>query len=77
MATPHVTGLVATLMEHYSEFRSNPAMLRAHMMATAIAHNDVTGKSFDYGLGKRLGLPRALGAVRRRRVVNDLDLGVA
>ena len=25
-------------------------MLRAHMMATAVAHNDVTAKSFDYGL---------------------------
>ena len=55
MATPHVTGLVATLMEHYSEFRSNPAMLRAHMMASAVAHNDVTAKSFDYGLGQVSG----------------------
>src|SRR5215471_17458327 len=55
MATPHVTGLVATLMEHYPEFRSNPAMLRAHMMATAVAHNDVTAKTFDYGLGKVSG----------------------
>ena len=55
MATPHVTGLVATLMEHYPEFRSNPALLRAHMMATAVAHNDVTAKSFDYGLGQVSG----------------------
>jgi len=51
MAAPHVTGLAATLMEHYPEFQGNPALLRAHMMASAIAHNDVTAKSNDYGLG--------------------------
>jgi subtilase family serine protease len=55
MATPHVTGLAATLMEHYSEFRTNPAMLRAHLMATAAVHGDVTAKTFDYGLGKVAG----------------------
>src|SRR5262249_15039902 len=55
MATPHVTGLAATLMEHYSEFRDHPALLRAHMMATSIAHDDVTGKSNDYGLGQVSG----------------------
>ncbi len=55
MATPHVTGLAATLMEHYSEFRQNPALLRAHMMATAVAHDDVTAKSNDYGLGQVSG----------------------
>ena len=37
MATPHVTGLAATLMEHYPELRGRPALLRAHLMATAIA----------------------------------------
>ena len=47
MATPHVSGLAATLMEHYPEFQDHPALLRAHMMATAIAHDDVTGKSND------------------------------
>ncbi len=55
MATPHVTGLAATLMEHYPEFRDNPALLRAHMMASAIAHADVTRKSNDYGLGQVSG----------------------
>ena len=30
-------------------------MLRAHLMATAIAHDDVTGKSNDYGLGRVSG----------------------
>ncbi len=52
MATPHVTGFAATLMEHYPEFKSNPPLLRAVMMATTIAHNDVTGKSNDYGVGR-------------------------
>ena len=52
---PHVTGLVATLMEHYPEFQNNPALLRAHMMASAIAHDDVTGKSNDYGIGRVSG----------------------
>jgi Subtilase family/CARDB len=55
MATPHVSGLAATLMEHYPEFRSKPALLRAHMMASAVAHDDVTGRSNDYGLGRVSG----------------------
>ena len=33
----------------------DPALLRAHLMATAIAHDDVTGKSNDYGLGRVSG----------------------
>ena len=33
----------------------HPALLRAHLMATAIAHDDVTGKSNDYGLGRVSG----------------------
>ena len=55
MATPHVTGLVATLMEHYPEFQNNPPLVRAHMMSSAIAHDDVTGKSNDYGIGRVSG----------------------
>ena len=55
MATPHVSGLAATLMEHYPEFQDHPALLRAHMMATAIAHDDVTGKSNNFGLGRVSG----------------------
>jgi subtilisin family serine protease len=54
MATPHVTGLAATLMEHYPSLKFNPALLRAHMMATAIAHG-VPGKSNEYGLGRASG----------------------
>ena len=55
MATPHVTGLVATLMDHYPDFHGRPALLRAHMMATAIGHEDVTDKSNVYGLGRVSG----------------------
>jgi hypothetical protein len=42
MATPHVTGVAATLMEHYPEFRTLPHLTRAHLMATALLHDDVT-----------------------------------
>jgi subtilisin family serine protease len=59
MATPHVSGLAATLMEHYADFRWRPYLLRAHMMATAIPHDNVTtpannssGGRNDYGLGR-------------------------
>ena len=55
MATPHVTGLAATLMDHYPDLRGRPALLRAHLMATAIAHDDVTGGSDLYGLGRVSG----------------------
>jgi len=50
-AAPHVAGLAATLIEHYP-FELDPAMLRAHLMATAMAHNNVTGRSNEYGLGR-------------------------
>lgn len=59
MATPHVSGIAATLMEHYSDFRDRPYLLRAHLMATAILHNDDTtpvnnssGGRNTYGLGR-------------------------
>ena len=55
MAAPHVTGLAATLMQHYTYFKGRPALVRAHLMATAIAHDDVTDKSMDYGTGRVSG----------------------
>jgi hypothetical protein len=55
MATPHVTGLVATLMHHYSDLKGRPALLRSHLMATALAHDDLTGMSDTYGLGRASG----------------------
>jgi hypothetical protein len=41
MATPHVSGIAATVMEHYPEFRTLPHLMRAHLMATALLHDDV------------------------------------
>jgi len=59
MAAPHVTGLAATLLDHYSFLRDRPYLLRAHLMATSILHNDdVTprnntgGGRNTYGLGR-------------------------
>jgi subtilisin family serine protease len=40
MATPHVSGIVATVMEHYPEFRTLPHLMRAHLMATALLHDN-------------------------------------
>ena len=77
MATPHVTGLAATLMEHYPELQSNPALLRAHMMATAIAHDDVTGQEQRLRARTGLGVPRALGPPQHRRLVHVTGSGGA
>jgi hypothetical protein len=42
MATPHVSGIVATVMEHFPEFRSAPQLVRAHLMATALLHDNIS-----------------------------------
>jgi len=55
MAAPHVTGLAATLMEHYSDLKGRPALLRSHLMGTAIAHDDLAARSNDYGIGRVSG----------------------
>lgn len=55
MAAPHVTGLAATLLEHYPDMRGRPALVRSHLMATAIPHEDVKQKSDSYGLGRVSG----------------------
>ena len=53
MATPHVTGLIATLMDHYSWLQWNPAQVRALLMATSILHDDDTTPTVNtYGLGR-------------------------
>ncbi|HEY8515532.1 MAG TPA: S8 family serine peptidase [Candidatus Binatia bacterium] len=52
MATPHVTGLAASLLQHYPQFQFRPAMTRAHLMATALGHDGAVGKSNEYGLGR-------------------------
>jgi subtilisin family serine protease len=40
MATPHVSGIAATVMEHYPEFRTLPHLMRAHLLATALLHDN-------------------------------------
>lgn len=59
MATPHVSGIAASLLEHYPDFRNRPHLLRAHLMASAIQHSDevtpannTDGGRNDYGLGR-------------------------
>lgn len=59
MATPHITGIAATLLQHYSVFRNRPHLLRAHLMASSILHNDddtprnnSSGGRNTYGLGR-------------------------
>lgn len=59
MATPHVSGIAATLLQHYADFRERPYLLRAHLMATSILHDDGTtpannsaGGRNTYGLGR-------------------------
>ncbi len=59
MAAPHITGIAATLLQHYSDFRNRPHLLRAHMMASSILHNDddtprnnSSGGHNTYGLGR-------------------------
>ena len=59
MATPHVSGLASTVMHHYPDFQGRPALLRAHLMATSILHDDDTtpddnsaGGRNTYGLGR-------------------------
>ena len=52
MAAPHVTGLAATLMEHYSDFVGRPALTRAFLMASSIPHNGVDAPDNRYGLGR-------------------------
>ncbi len=64
MATPHVSGIVATVMEHYPDFRTRPQLMRAHLMATALLHDNVAAPLNNsaapdttrntYGLGRVL-----------------------
>jgi hypothetical protein len=51
-ATPHVTGLAATLMHHYPDFKFKPALMRAHLMATALGHDGAPGRNNEYGAGR-------------------------
>lgn len=52
MATPHVSGLAATLMQHYTEFQGRPALLRSVMMSTALPHDNTLFADNTYGFGR-------------------------
>jgi subtilisin family serine protease len=59
MAAPHVAGIAATLLDQYDFLRWRPYLLRAHLMATAILHDDTVtprnnsgGGRNTYGLGR-------------------------
>ncbi len=59
MAAPHVAGIAATLRQHYASFENRPHLLRAHLMASSILHDDDTtpannssGGRNTYGLGR-------------------------
>jgi hypothetical protein len=62
MATPHVSGVAATVMEHYPEFHNLRHLIRAHLMATALLRNNVATPARNtetpnttrntYGLGR-------------------------
>lgn len=59
MATPHVTGIAATLMEHYGAFRGRPDLLRSHLMATSLLHDDTVFPASNTGGGRNIyGLGR-------------------
>ncbi|WP_342739739.1 S8 family serine peptidase [Bradyrhizobium sp. B117] len=59
MATPHVSGIAATLLEHYPDFRNRPHLLRAHLMASAMLHSDEASPSNNTGGGRNdFGLGR-------------------
>ncbi|HPF14345.1 MAG TPA: S8 family serine peptidase, partial [Planctomycetota bacterium] len=42
MAAPHVTGLLAQLIDHYTFFDFRPDRNMSHLMATAVTRDDVT-----------------------------------
>jgi hypothetical protein len=48
MATPQVSGLVATLLQHYSSYKSDASKVKAALTSRAIARGDAN----TYGLGK-------------------------
>lgn len=60
MAAPHITGMAATLLQHYSIFQNRPHLLRAHLMASSILHDDdVTPANNSNGGRNTYGLGRA------------------
>jgi hypothetical protein len=54
MAAPHIAGMAATLLDHYSDFQGRPALTRAYLMANTLQHDADTSLSQknSYGLGR-------------------------
>lgn len=56
MAVPHVSGLIATLLQHYSDFKNDQqkaARVKALLTATALAHGgNPSNNGNAYGMGK-------------------------
>lgn len=56
MAVPHVSGLIATLLQHYPEFKNDAqraARVKALLTATALAHGgNPSNNGNTYGMGK-------------------------
>ena len=81
MATPHVSGIAASLIQHYPDFRGRPHLLRAHLMASTVLHreevlpaNNNSGGRNDFGLGRLVGLSGALGTQQSERLDNALGV---
>ena len=51
MATPHVTGIVGTLLQHYPVLEDNPALIRAWLKATALKKGGSNAPDGNFGFG--------------------------
>ena len=53
-SAPHVTGMIATLLEHYPELKGHPDRVKALLMSSALLHGGTLGSNpvNTYGLGK-------------------------
>ncbi len=53
-SAPHVTGAIATLLEHYPELKGHPDRVKAVLMSSALLHGGTPGSNpvNTYGLGK-------------------------
>ena len=51
MASPHVAGIAATLLDHYSEFKWRPYLTRAVLTATTLGHRHRGTERNRYGAG--------------------------
>lgn len=53
MATPHVSGLIATALEHYPEWKKNASTVKAVLLATALVHEgNISNVDYAYSHGK-------------------------